>query len=140
MVDILSLPAESNSLVIETNADGWARCFLADRERTYLGAEDFSVIATRLQEGLRRRNALAGGAAGELQGLPVAWLLSLSEAHHVLYMAASGSNRLLFWQNADQSPVLLAGVMRLSPEQRVQWQETLSAALEPEKTPALAAR
>ncbi len=55
-------------------------------------------------------------------------------------MAASGSNRLLFWQNADQSPVLLAGVMRLSPEQRVQWQETLSAALEPEKTPALAAR
>ncbi len=140
MVDTLSLPAESNSLVIETNADGWAKCFLIERERIYLGADDFSIIATRLREGLRSRDVLAGGVAGELQGLPVAWLLSLAEAHHALYVAESGSERLLFWQNAHQSPVFLAGVMRLSPEQRVQWQEALTAVLEPAKMPVLAGR
>ncbi len=139
MVDTLFLPAESNSLVIETNADGWSKCFLIERERIYLGADDFSVIAMRLREGFRKHDLLDSPIAGEINGFPVVWLLSLSEAHHCLYVADAGDRTLLFWENAHKTPVTLAGVMCLSPEQREQWQETLSTVMGPEKTPALAA-
>lgn len=136
----LKLPDEDNSLVIETNTEAWARCYLVqpfEQERIYLGADVFPIVATRLHDGLNQWDALNKAVDGELQGHYVMWLLSLCEVHHVLYAAQSGPDRLLFWQNADVSFLLTSGVMRLSPERCVQWQEVLSAALDTDKMPGL---
>ena len=141
MVDELVLTAEDNSLVIEVDAEGWARCYLvgyAGQERLFLGADDFSVIVTRLKEGIAKRNIFDERNAGSIEGHLVAWLLSLAEAHHGLYIALSGSDSLLFWQDASRSPVAIVGVMRLSPERCAQWQESLAASLAPARTLALA--
>ena len=70
-----------------------------------------------------------GIVAGEIQGLPVSWLLSLAEAQYVLYVAVSGEDRLLFWENARLSPAAIAGVVRLSPKHRQQWQQQLEVLL-----------
>ncbi len=143
MVDKLILPAENNSLVIEVDAEGWAQCYLAGyagQERVFLGADDFSVIVTRLNAGLSEHNILDERGAGSIEGHRVAWLLSLAEAHHTLYIALCGSDRLLFWQDASRSPVSIVGTMRLSSAQCIQWQQSLMAVLEPSKTLALAGR
>ncbi len=138
MMNILSLPADSSSLVIENSDNGWAKCYLVADERTYLGADDFSIITSRLLKALEQRGVPAAKAAGEIKGTPVAWVLSLAEVHHVLYVAQDGSDRVLFWQNADADPLFIAGVMRLSPAICQQWVETLSRVLEEAKQPALA--
>lgn len=142
-VNILKLPAEDNSLVIEVDAEGWARCYLvgyAGQERLFLGADDFSVIVIRLNEGLSKRSMLGECSAGTIEGHVVAWLLSLAKAHHALYIALSGPDRLLFWQDANRLPVAIVGSMCLSPERCAQWQESLAASLAPAKTLALAGR
>lgn len=125
----LVLPAANNSLIIETNGDDWAECFLSGVERIYLGADDLSVILTCLRDTLSNQEMPTEPADGEIEGFPVAWRLSLAEAHHVLYAALSGEDHLLFWQNSRQSPVTIVGVMRLTPEHREQWEQQLKALL-----------
>lgn len=134
------LPAESNALVIETSEDNWAKCFLSGTERIYLGADDLSIILTHLRDALSNQNVLNSPVDGEMEGLPVVWLLSLAEAHHVLYGAVSGKDFLLFWQNARQSPVTIAGVMRLTPKCQRQWTQMLNAAMDSCREMAVAGR
>lgn len=136
---ILVLQAESFSLVIEKESNGWAKCYLLGNERTYLGADDFTVVVSRLHEALNRNTAFDGPAAGKIEGLPVAWRLSLFEAHHALYVADDGADRVLFWQNAHGPTLFIVGVMRLSPSQSQQWVQTLSKALEEAARPELVA-
>jgi len=138
VMNTLSLSADSSSLVIETSDNGWAKCYLVAEERIYLGADDFSIITSRLSKALEQRGVPAAKVAGEIEGTPVAWILSLAEAHHVLYTGASGSGCLLFWQDARTSPVSIAGVMCLSSVMRQQWVETLGRVLEEAKQPFLA--
>ena len=125
----LVLQAGSLSLVIENEGNGWARCYLLGDERIYLGADDFTIVVTRLHEALNRDTAFDGTAAGEIEGLPVVWRLSLFEAHHALYVADDGTDRVLFWQNAHGPALFIAGVMRLTPSQQQQWVQMLAKAL-----------
>ncbi|MGI4790017.1 MAG: hypothetical protein ACRYFS_14345 [Janthinobacterium lividum] len=99
-IQSLILSAGSNSLLIETSRDGWAKCFLIGDERIYLGADVFTIVLSRLRDALSSSHAFDGPSAGEIEGLPVVWRLSLAEAHHVLYVGDDGSDRVLFWQNA----------------------------------------
>lgn len=140
MVNILSLAAQENSLHIEANENGWARLTLIGEEHIYLGADSIEVIASRLLNYLRSGDVLGRASAGEMNGYRVACLLLLSEAHHALYVASSGSDRLLFWQNAHSSPVFLAGVMRLSASQRRQWTQSLIGSLGEANVPQLVSR
>lgn len=138
MVNTLSLSADSSSLVIETSANGWAKCYLVAEERIYLGADDIVTVLTRLRDAVDTQKPLDCPDGWILEGLPVAWRLSLAEVHHVLYVADDGLDRVLFWQNADADPVFIAGVMRLSPAIRQQWVQALSKVLEEVKQPSLA--
>lgn len=138
MVNTLSLPADSSSLVIETSDNGWAKCYLVADERTYLGADDIVTVLTRLRDAVDTQESLDFKDGWKLEGLPVAWCLSLMEVHHVLYVAEDGLDRVLFWQNARTSPVSIAGVMRLSPAMCQQWVEALGRVLAEAKQPALA--
>ena len=140
MVKTCNLIAETNSLRIEVNEDGWARLTLVGEECVYLGADSVEVVASRLMNYLEDGDVLGRGYGGEMDGFAVACLLLLSEAHHALYVADSGSDRLLFWQNAHSAPVFLAGVMRLSLSQRRQWTQALAKVLEEAGVPALAVR
>ena len=135
----LTLSAGSSSLVIETENNGWARCFLVEDKRTYLGADSIGIVLARLRDAVDVTNPLDCSAEWELEGLPVAWRLSLAEVHHVLYVGQDGVDRVLFWQNARTSPVSIAGVMRLSPAQSQHWVQALSEALEEAAGPELVA-
>ncbi len=138
MVSTISLSADSSSLVIETSDNGWAKCYLVADERAYLGADDIVTVLTRLRDAVDTQKSFDAEDGWKLEGLPVAWCLSLMEVHHVLYVADDGLSRVLFWQNARTSPVSIAGVMHLSPALRRQWVVTLSKALEEAKQPSLA--
>lgn len=138
-IQSLTLSAGGNSLVIETESNGWARCFLAEDRWTYLGADSIAIVLTRLRDAVDVTKPLDCPAGWELEGLPVAWRLSLAEVHHVLYVGEDRADRVLFWQNARTSPVSIAGVMRLSPVQSQQWIETLDNALREAKQPSLVA-
>lgn len=138
MVSTISLSADGSSLVVETSDNGWAKCYLVADERTYLGADDIVSVLTRLRNAVDTQKSLDFKNGWKLEGLPVAWCLSLMEVHHVLYVADDGLGCVLFWQNARTSPVSIAGVMRLSSAQRQQWVQTLSEVLEEAKRPSLA--
>ena len=138
-VKSLILPAGNTSLLIETSREGWSKCFLVNSERLCLGAGDF-IVLSRLRDALSSQPALDESAAGEIEGLPVAWRLSLAEAHHVLYVGDDGPDRVLFWQDARTSPVSIVGIMRLSPVQHQSWFHTLGRILEEaKKSPLVAA-
>ncbi len=135
----ITLSAGNSSLVIETDSSGWARCFLVEEKRTYLGADSIEIVLTRLRDAVDTRKPLDCPDGWELEGLPVAWRLSLAEVHHVLYVGEDEADRVLFWQNARTSPVSIAGVMRLSPAQHQQWVQALSEALTEAQRPSLVA-
>lgn len=126
----LALPAETNSLVIEANRNSWAKCYLVGTERIYLGADDFSTLLSRLRDTLTIQNTPLSPIDGEIEGFPVVWRLSLAEAYHVLYLAVSGEDLLLFWENAHQSPVKIAGVMRLTPKHQQQWTRMINVVMD----------
>ena len=138
MVKTLTLFADENSLRIDIAENGWAKLTLVGDKEAYLGADAIEVVALRLMNYLKNGDVLGRASAGEMNGLPVTCLLLLSEAHHALYVASSGSDRLLFWQDARTAPVSLAGIMRLTPPQGRHWVQALDEALRSELTPALA--
>ncbi|MDQ2687309.1 MAG: hypothetical protein M3Y28_05525, partial [Armatimonadota bacterium] len=113
---------------VAVNDLGWCLCSLMGNNRIYLGAETADYLLPRLLDAVDGR---PGGVppSGEIAGRSVHWALSLSEAHHALYYADYGPQRLLFWQNAQQAPVTLVGTITLSPEQRRQWRAQLEAFL-----------
>ena len=135
----LTLSTGSSSLVIETESNGWARCFLVEDKRIYLGADSIEIVLARLRDAVDAMKPLDCSAGWKLEGLPVAWRLSLAEVHHVLYVGEDEADRVLFWQNAHTSPVSIAGIMRLSPAQCQQWVQVLSHALKEAEEPSLVA-
>jgi len=129
MVKTLTLEARDNSLLIEVDRNAWAQCYLVEDSQTYLGAESIGFIASRLLAWLRDGSLPGRASAGEINGVPVSCLVPLAEAHHVLYVGNDGLDCLLFWQNARPAPPILAGAMRLSTEQRRQWQKQIASTL-----------
>jgi len=119
--DTLTLQGSGGTLSLEVVSDnGWCRCYLEAGEQTSLGAEDIQHIASRLLGALGEDDELAP-VVGQLEGYNVRCALLLSEAHHALYVATEGQNRVLLWQNAAGTPMVTVGVIRLSPEQRHRW-------------------
>ncbi len=139
VVNTLKLQAQDNFLSIAIDENGWAELTLTGPERIYLGADTWQVIGPRLLSYLRTGDVSGRAYDSRINGYPVACLLTLSEAHHTLYVAQSGSDGLLFWQDAG-SPALPITAMRLSPERCAQWQESLAASLAPAKTLVLSGR
>ena len=87
-----------------------------------LGADSSSIVLTGLRKAVAR--GLPGPVAGTLSGLPVAWVVTLSEMHGSIYVSDAGGRRTVFFQ--DQHARLIATAV-LSPSDRAAWQQRLDA-------------
>lgn len=88
------LPLTDGSLVLETS-DGWCEVWLeVGSERTCLGGDSPESIRHRLLTHLAEPRS----AAGEVDGSPVHWVLSLSERHCTLYVQFAPDGRRLLIQ------------------------------------------
>ena len=117
----LSLQGSGATLSLEVvSENGWCRCYLEAGERLHLGADDIQHITSRLLGALGDDDELAP-IAGQVEGYDVRCSLLLSEAHYALYVAVEGQERVLLWQYANGTPMLIVGTIKLSPEQRHRW-------------------
>lgn len=96
----MTLRFGSSTLSFVTEENGWTNVYLIkDGTTAYLGSDDKQTIIQRLLEMLTRQDQAKMGNIG---GIDVRWVLTLSEKYHVLYAsykAGDGSVRV-FWQDA----------------------------------------
>lgn len=88
-----------------------------------LGADSAAVVLGRLASAVAEPLTLE--PAGEIGGLSVAWVVSLSEQHTTIYVGASKSRRVLFFQDADGRTLARVD---LDERRRGEWSEKLRAA------------
>jgi hypothetical protein len=101
----------------------WSDCWLKTDKRTFLGSED----AVRLIELLLSRVVEDNGSnAGEINGLPVKWVLSLCGVYSRLYAGYENNERILFCLTLQGA--LLAAI-RLGPSELAQWRFVLESQL-----------
>lgn len=106
---------------IDTSNVGWCKCWLTKGEKVvYLGAESLKYLKEHLLSGLDDKKK---ETIGKLEGLDVSWVLSLAEAHHVLYVSVY-QDKTLIWQAAN-SVGMPTYIMRLSKDQLLQWRSQL---------------
>ena len=126
---IVVLEAIGGAIRLERAAESapgivWTRCHLvaADgRSATFLGAEALDIIAGRLVAQLLDADRPPTSTIGTR---PVRWVLSLAEAHHQLYVAWEGTERILQWRDGHGHP--LEPVLRLSEDGFRQWRAQLA--------------
>ena len=129
MVKTFTLLADKDALRFDIAENGWTKLTLVGQSEVYLGADIFDRVFSHLIGYLKNDDVLGRPSAGKIKGHSIYCLLLLSEMHHALYVTEPGEESQLFWQNANAEPPFIAGVMRLSPEQRQQWIEALSGVL-----------
>jgi len=117
----VELKAGNHSLLIEQQGDAdWYRCtVVVDGVPTYAGADAREPILRRLADAL---HGVAREPAGEIDGIVVRWVFSLSEQHFTLYIANEGETTLLFWQDADAR---LLQRWTLTPDDVERWLDQL---------------
>jgi hypothetical protein len=113
---LTELVAGTARLLMDCDLSQWCQVILDADGLHPLGSETRSVFVERLVRGLR--DELPGPTSGELEGVPVAWVLSLSERHTSIYAADREGVRTLYFQNADGK--LIARV-NLGREVRERW-------------------
>lgn len=113
---VTSLVAASARLEIDCDASGWCDATLDANGRHRLGSETRNVLVDRLVRALR--NELSGPSSGELEGVSVVWVLSLSERHASIYAAHRDGMRNLYFQDAEGK---LIARLALGTEEREEW-------------------
>ncbi|SRR6266571_5063684 len=85
-------------LSFQAHPGRWCKCYLrAQGEDRFLGAEAYDVLISRLD---RVFDNASTSTVGILDGVPVRWILSLSEGHHTLYATLPNNEQVhLFWQD-----------------------------------------
>ena len=121
MDKVVELNGVGGCIRLFVDRNEWCRCQLVADGVTDLGAETLTYIVSHLLEALDRTN---WQKIGYISNCPVRWVLSLAEAHCILYAAESDSDLILIWQGKDEHVI---GNLRLSAEQCRQWRNTLSA-------------
>ncbi len=81
-----------------------------------------TYIVPQLLAGLNR-------ATSAIDMVKPTWVLSLSEAHCVLYIVYNGTSRQLLWQDAGGSEVRWIGLMTLADDECIQWTNKIETAL-----------
>ena len=107
---------------IDITDPSWCKCWLTKGDNVvYLGAESLKYLKAHLISGLADDTKKS---SGRLEDLNVSWVLSLAEAHHVLYVSIDAVDKILIWQDAHSSvgPTYL---MRLSEDRLSQWRSQL---------------
>jgi hypothetical protein len=122
-------------MVIELRDDGKTLLRLACDERDWcrltleisltcrreVGAENKDVLVDRLHEVLAGK---WGPVIGQIEGLNVSWVTTLSQCHNTIYAADLDGCLELFFQDAAGG---LTDRIRLSPLVRARWKHQLDA-------------
>lgn len=94
------LKAGQADFVLHVNQSDWCQLELHTADRILkLGAETQYVLVQRLS--LALRDKIEGKTVGSIQGVDVAWVLTLAEEHCSMYVGQVGSERVLFIQSED---------------------------------------
>jgi hypothetical protein len=111
----IKLVSDNCSIQIDlTNLD-WVKCLLIDKEDSiYLGAESAKYIKDHFLSALENE---LNSSSGKINGISYAWVLSLSEAHHVLYVSTD-ENKSFLWQDENAKTIC---IIQLSDDQYQQW-------------------
>ena len=116
VVTIIQLCADQYSIEIDITNNSWCKCWLKIGESvTYLGAADLKYLKNHLLAGL---DDSPKESSGHLHEYDVSWVLSLSEAHTVLYVAVDDQGKVLLLQDADAKEICM---IKLSQDQYLQW-------------------
>jgi len=89
-----------------------------------LGADSAAVVLERIAAALA--DDFPTGSAGQIDGLDVAWVVSLSEHHTSMYVATSGSDRVLLFEDAAGKVI---GRVELDEAERGEWAVALRKAV-----------
>jgi hypothetical protein len=123
---MITLPAGSlGTLILEQRLEvPWFACRLKLRDvETELGAEDRTYLLSHLRQVMEGSDTLAG----EIEGKPVRWILSLAEKHHVLYVHdGPGDEKTLYWQDRN-AHVIWAD--QLTADQLSEWRRIIEVSL-----------
>lgn len=123
MVTWLSLASANLEVVAYDKSPNWWEVEIrVDGVSHTLGADAPSIVLTGLRKAVAR--GLPGPVAGTLGGLPVAWVVTLSEMHGSVYVSEAGAKRTVFFQ--DQHAQLI-GTVTLTQSERAAWQQKLDA-------------
>ena len=96
----IALPSAAATLTLDADERGWCRVRLRLESRDIaLGAELQNILIERLDRALL--DELPGDESGRIGGVPVRWVLSLSEQHATIYAAEVDGVRRLFFQAGD---------------------------------------
>jgi hypothetical protein len=101
----------------------WCRCLVSDRGEHLIGGQPADYVIHHLLDALSDPQA---NPAGEIEGHPVSWVMSLASPHVSVYCAEVDQDRWLFFQNAE---AIIIRILILTPEQQEQWKSELHEAL-----------
>ena len=110
---------KSSDSILRLNVDenGWCQVELVIGDLDIrIGADVEFIVKERLAKGLQ--DEVSEDISGEILGVPVRWILSLSEKHFTVYASDDAGKRTLFFQTPDGE---IVGNITLEPEQRKQW-------------------
>jgi hypothetical protein len=118
--------AQGGALQIESDADNpeWLKCYLILGERVFLGANTLEYLSRHLLAALTSQHFKP---TYDHAGTPIAWVMSLTERHCMLYASSPFPVQYFFWMNATTDPVTWAEPLILLPAQRAAWSTTLKS-------------
>lgn len=114
---VIELRAGATTLLLRANEQKWCRVSLETPSggSLDLGASVEGVVVSRLRAALCGD---IGDVVGQIAGLNVSWVTTLSEMHGSIYAADVNGDLELLFQDGKGSVV---GRMRLSPTNRDEW-------------------
>lgn len=98
-VGITELTFVTECLRLDTAEGDWCRVSAVGRQVQFLGAESYSVLASKLCHTLQHRDSLE--EFDKIDDTPVAWVLPLDEAHTSIYASWNRSVLTLYLQDRD---------------------------------------
>lgn len=120
----MHLPGTGADLILRTDEKtGWCRCFISNRGEHLIGGQPANYVLHHLRDALVDPQA---NPAGEIEGHPVSWVMSLASPHVSVYCTEVDQDRRLFFQNAE---AIIIGIVILTPEQIELWTNLLQQAL-----------
>lgn len=102
---------------------GWCHCFISNRGEHLIGGQPAAYVIHHLLDALVDPQA---NPAGEIEGHPVSWVMSLASPHVSVYCAEVDQDRWLFFQNAE---AIIIRIVILTQEQIELWANLLQQAL-----------
>ena len=124
MAIAIHLPGTGADLILRTEEKTrWCRCFISDRGEHLIGGQPAKYVIHHLLEGLVDPQA---NPAGEIEGHPASWVMSLASPHVSVYCAEVDQDRWLFFQNSE---AIIIRIIILTPEQQAQWKNELQSIL-----------